>query len=123
MCKSLPFGALDFDLYSACPFESLPASKASVCTVTAPAVVPVGALSSPRVLVACPFGADSCDDAQRLHASESFLISGMGLDAPAWLPGGSHTGPTVGSDPSLMRRYVVVMGHSNLRPGSYNSYF
>lgn len=123
MCKSLPLGALDFDLYSACPFESLPASKASVCTVTAPAVVPVGSPLSPSVLVACPYGADSCDDAQGRDASESFLISGMGLDAPMWLPGGSHTGPGVGDDPSLMRRYVVVMGHSRLRPGAYNSYF
>lgn len=95
MCKSLPFGALAFDLYSACPFESLPVVPATGLAVTAPLpVVPVEAQTLVRH-----------NGVQPLHYPDYYAIRDDGgfdrsvfldfdhgafMDAPEFVASGSH---------------------------------
>lgn len=88
MCKSLPFGALGFDLYSACPFESLPVVPAAGPAVTAP---------KPVVLVGVQPSREVSPIISPARSAEQFRFGYMdvdpyagSMDAPLWLPSGSH---------------------------------
>lgn len=91
MCKSLPSSALDFDLYSACPFESLPELTASVPAVTAPAVVPVEAQNCGVI----PEHDLSGPCVQPEFWGDFVLEHGAHMDAPERVACGSHRVPCV----------------------------
>lgn len=86
MCKSLPISAMQFDLYSACPFESLPVVPAAGPAVTAPEPeVPGGVQTS--VCLSSVFSPARSTVEFRYGFGDS---DGCSIDAPDWLPHGGH---------------------------------
>lgn len=87
MCKSLPASHLAFSLYEACPFELPPVDKSAFC-LTTPA--DDSGAAHPAVKCGGPIF-QFWYRANPLHVRDDFRWASFdALDAPEWLPTGSH---------------------------------